>query len=442
MAKPMVARRAALLAPLLLAGCQTFDDWFSTKKEPLPGKREDVRTTQRGLAVDEGAPKVTLPPAVRNAAWPQAGGNPAHLMGHLAANERLAPAWTASIGSGGGYREIILAQPVSADGRVHTMDSDGVVSAFALSTGERLWRVDTKDRKADSTNVGGGLAVDQGIVYATNGLGDILALDAASGETRWRKALAGPGRSSPTVAEGRIFVTTIEDRLQALSTEDGRVLWTHRAATAAAVMLGQPAPAFARGLVVAGFGSGEIAALRADTGSVAWTDELGVARGRGSLADFFSVRGAPVIADGRVLAIGLGGLTTAIDLPSGRRLWERQLAGSDSPWAAGNWMFVLSAEQELAALNTTDGRVAWITALPRFADPEKRKDSLTWFGPILLGDRLIVTGRGEEILSISPYTGEILSRRGLSAAASPVSPIAVDGTLLVVSDDARLLALR
>src|SRR5690349_12501519 len=126
-------RRAALIAPLALGGCGLFDDWFGTKKNPLPGKREAILTARRGLSVDEGTPKVILPPIVRNAAWPQAGGNPAHAMGHLAVNERIATAWTAGIGEGGGYREIIMAQPVSADGVVYTMDSDAVVSAHALA---------------------------------------------------------------------------------------------------------------------------------------------------------------------------------------------------------------------------------------------------------------------------------------------------------------------
>ena len=120
--------------------------------------------------MDEGAPKVTLPPAVRNAAWPQAGGNPAHLMGHLEANDHLVEAWKADIGDGGGYRKIIMAQPVVLNGTVFTMDSDAVVSAFSLAAGKRLWRVDTKPKDLDSTNVGGGLGVDGSTLYADNGL--------------------------------------------------------------------------------------------------------------------------------------------------------------------------------------------------------------------------------------------------------------------------------
>ena len=436
------ARGLALLSPLALGGCGLFDDWFGSSKTPLPGQREPIIPNRRGLAVDDGVPKVVLPPPVRNAAWPQAGGNPSHLMGHVAAGQRLSQAWTADIGAGGGYRRKILAQPVVLDGVVYTMDWAAVVSAFSLSSGARLWRFDTKPEDIDSTNTGGGLAVEPGTLYAVNGVAELVALDAAKGTVRWRRNIGVPARSAPTIAEGRLFVITIEDRLLTLAADDGRTLWSHQASSGPTEMLGQPAPAYARGIVVAGFGSGEIVGLRADSGTLVWTDSLGTARGRGSLADFSSIRGLPVISNGRVFAISMGGLALGLDLPTGRRLWERQVAGEDTPYVAGGWMFVVSASQEIAAISVDDGRVAWVTALPRWENPEKKKDSITWYGPILAGDRLVVTGTSSEALAVSPYTGEILGRQPLSDPAAPVGPVVADGTLLLIADDGRLMALR
>jgi outer membrane protein assembly factor BamB len=438
-----LSRRTALLAaPLVLSGCSLFDDWFGEKKTPLPGKREAVFVDRRGLVVDEGVPKVVLPPAVRNAAWPQAAGNPAHLMGHLAAADHLTEAWKADIGEGGGYRAILMAQPVVLGGTVFTMDSNAEVSAFSLADGQRLWRVDTKPKDDESTNVGGGLGVDGTSLYAINGLSQLVALDVASGKEQWRHDIGVPGRSAPMIADGRLFLVTIEDHLLAFTAADGRQLWTYQAAEPVHALLGQPPPAYSQGLVVAGFGSGELACLRADSGSVVWTDGLGASRGRASIADFLSIRGAPVIDNGQVFAISMGGLLICDDVPTGRRLWERQAAGEDTTYIAGDWMFVISALQELAAVHITDGRIAWITQLPRYEDPDKRKNTLTWYGPLLVSDRLIVTGTSEDALSVSPYTGEILGHLKLSSAAAPFAPVVVDGTVLVVTNDARLIALR
>ncbi|MFL5254989.1 MAG: PQQ-binding-like beta-propeller repeat protein [Rhodopila sp.] len=438
----VITRRAALLAPLAVSGCSWFDDWFSEKKTSLPGKRESIFVDRRSLVVDDTAPKVVLPAAVRNAAWPQAGGNPAHLMGHLAAGDHLAQAWRADIGDGGGYRRILMAQPVVSGGTVFTMDSDAMVSAFTLSDGKRLWRVDTKPKDADSTNVGGGLGLDGTTLYAVNGLSRLAALDVATGQEKWHSDLGVPARSAPTIADGRVFVTTIDDRLLAFTAAEGRQLWAHQASEPVTSMLGQGVPAYYRGLIIAGFGSGELAALRADSGGVVWTDGLGSSRGRASGGDFLSIRAAPVIAGGLVYAISMGGLLVCNDVPTGRRVWERQVAGEDTFAVAGDWMFVISAQQEVAAITVADGKVAWITDLPRWEDPDKRKNTLTWYGPLLVADRLIVTGTSEDALSISPYTGEILGHITLSAAAAPSPPVVAEGTVLVVSNDGRLLALR
>lgn len=441
-----LTRRAALLSPLAalltpLAGCGLYDDWFGTKKTPLPGKRETVAAAQGGLTVDEPPAKVVLPPPVRNAAWPQAGGNPSHLMGHLAVGERLNEAWTADIGDGGGYRQKILAHPVSADGVIYTMDSAGVVSAFQVATGSRLWRFDTLEEKDRSDNVGGGLALDGGTLYACNGLAEVMALDPAKGTVRWRQNTGTPPRSPPTVADGRLFLTTIDNRLLTFATQDGRALWSYQGAAAPTAMLGQSAPAYADGFVVAGFGSGELVACRADSGIVVWTDNLAGSRPGGTVADFSTIRGLITIANGTVFAISVGRLMVSLDLHSGRRLWERTVAGEDSPWVAGDWIFLVSLNQQIAAINAQDGRVAWVAALPRWEDPDKQTGPITWFGPVLASDRLVIASTNEIALAVSPYTGKILGQQKLSGAAS-MGPLVVADTLYIVCDDGRLHALR
>jgi outer membrane protein assembly factor BamB len=436
-----LSRRGAVLLPVALGGCSMFDSWFSDTKEKLPGKRLTVLGTRRGLAVDDTAARVVLPPPVANADWPQAGGTPSHAMGHLQLRDALTPAWRTDIGEGGGYRRKITAQPVVAGGRVFTMDSDAVVTAYDAAAGGRIWRVETQAEDDRSSNVGGGIAVEGGTLYAGTGRAEVLAIETATGKIRWRKPVTTPVRAAPTIAEGRVFVLTLDNQLQALAVDDGHRLWSYQAAQPDTGVLGLPAPAYASGLVVAGFGSGDLVAVRAATGSVAWTDSLAAAGGRTSLLELSAVRGMPVVSDGRVYAGSLGKLTVAMDVRTGRRLWEREIATGDTPWLAGDWLFMLATDGQVAAVSRIDGRVAWLTQLPQFEDEEKKKDPIHWIGPALAGNRLILGSSNALLMTLNPSTGEILGKQDLSGAMS-VAPSVAGGTVFVITDDATLVALR
>lgn len=436
-----LSRRAALALPLGLAGCDMFDSWFGSNKVPLPGRREDVMANQHGLELSSPRLNVGLPAAVTNPEWPQPGGNPAHVMGHLHTPNVLNQAWRVSIGEGGGFREKITAQPLVVGGRVYTMDSNAVVSAFDLRSGARQWRSETKAKKDRSSNVGGGIAIDAGILVATTGRGDVVALDPATGKLRWRQQLGVPARSSPTIADGRIFLVTIEQQLIALAAQDGRKIWSHQASTAQTMVLGEPAPAYANGVVVAGFGSGDLLALRAETGGIVWTDSITAVGGRGSMADISAISAMPVIANDRVYAIGQGGLMVAIDIHTGRRLWEREVAGSQTPWLAGDWVFIVTLEQRAAALNANTGAVAWVSNLPRYKNAKEQKDPIEWFGPVLAAERLVFGGTNKRAIAVSPYDGKILGERKLPEDAS-LAPTVAANTLFLITADGSLLALR
>ncbi len=434
-------RRAALLLPLAAAGCSALDSVFSDTKDPVPGKREGIGEARRGLSVDASDTRaVTVPSPTELPEWPQAGGNATHVVGNVQVSG-LAPAWRASIGEGGGYRAKITAQPVIAAGRVFTMDSDALVSAFDLASGNRIWRTETRDDKDRSTNLGGGLAAVDGKVFATTGRADILALDAGTGVVSWRKSLGVPARSAPTVADGHLYVTTIDDKLLAFDAATGERLWAHQATASATTLLGAASPAVSEGLVVTGFGSGDLVTVRAESGALAWSDSLASARGRNSLVDLSAISGMPVVDRGRVYAIGVGGLLVSLDLRSGRRLWEREVGGSETPWLAGDWLFVQTIDQSLAAISRDDGRVRWITDLPRYDNPDKKRDPLFWVGPVLAGGRLVLVGSNGQALSVDPGDGHILGQQELKGPAA-VAPVAAAGALFIVTDDGTLQAFR
>lgn len=425
----------------LLAGCETLDEIFGERRVKITGERKPVLTLpDRSVEADAEARTLTisLPTPTSRSTWPQLGGEAPHGGGHLAFGTQLRQAWSSSFGSGSAYRRRVTAGPVASADTIFIADADGEVSAFDVSNGSRRWRQDTRPEDERGSGLGAGVAVEGDTVFVATGLSELLALAANDGKVKWRVRLPAPTRGAPAIASGRIFITTLESQILALSAEDGRQLWQYRAQPILTVPLGLPPPAIAGDTVVAGFPSGEILAFRVNDGRVIWSDSLAAAGG-GSLADVASVRAAPVIASGRVMAIGMGGVGVSIDLRTGRRIWEREFGGTEMPWLAGGWLFGVTDMGEVAALHGETGQARWAVSLRPSATEGRPREPVQLSSPILAGGRLLVGTSKAELVSVNPMNGEIMGRQRLSAPLA-LPMIIVGGRLILATEDGNLAA--
>lgn len=437
-----VAARFAAVAVLLtsLPGCGI---WFGeVDNPPLPGERVSVMMHQRALTPDPtlSATPIALPRPQRNPEWPQAGGYANHAMHHLWIADTPDRAWRADIGTSPSKGQPRLPPPVAARGRVFAMDAEHRISAYDAAAGQRLWQVSIRPR-GERDLITGGIAYENGRMFAAGGFAEVVALDAETGAEVWRTPVDAPIHGPPTVRDGRVFAITLADTLYALQTTDGAELWTYQSVGEVASLVGTAAPAVDQNIVVAGFRSGELVALRANTGRELWNDSLASRRRTDEVANISQIAAAPVIDRGRVFAIGNGGVMVAVDLNTGRRIWETGIGGLNRPWVAGNHLYVITDNNELVSLSRDNGGIHWIVELPAWENPEKRRGPLLWSGPVLVGDRLVVTSSRGEALALSPYSGRTLGSIEVAQRIS-VSPIAADGSLFFLSDDAMLLAYR
>jgi outer membrane protein assembly factor BamB len=123
------------------------------------------------------------------------------------------------------------------------------------------------------------------------------------------------------------------------------------------------------------------------------------------------------------------------------RVWERKIGGIQSPWLAGDFIYLLSNENKLVCLTKADGLIVWIAELRKYEDMEDQEDLIIWSGPALAGDRLILTGSHGLALAISPYTGRLLGRLEMPGPVR-VEPIVAGDTIYILTDEADLIALR
>jgi len=433
----------AVIMAGLLAGCGAFKG-DGPKKTPTVGNRVAILSKiQDGAKVDPalaGVP-VALPAAQVNAEWAQAGGSASKSYGNLALPDNPVRAWTASI-AGSSSKQRLAAAPVVGGGRLFAYDTDGVLHAFDAASGARAWTHSFKVKGDGSSSVfGGGAGYDDGKVYVTTGVGEVAALDAATGSELWRVQLPGPLRGSPTISFGALYVMTQDNQIIAMNLSDGTVLWTEAASTGQSGVFGVAAPAAGQGTVIAGFSSGELIAYRYENGRNLWADALARTSISTSVGTLTDVDADPIIDSGAVYALGQGGRMAAYELVTGQRIWELNLAGISTPAVAGNWVFVLTDDAKVLAIARTSGKVRWIADLPLYRKVKKEKGEIYWSGPVLAGGKLWLTNTNGGVYTVDAETGQSMPFADLDKPIS-LAPVVANQMLYILDDSGKITAYR
>lgn len=405
---------------------------FATKEKPLPGTRIPVIQAAEKIPGDlANADKpIVLPPPRANDGWTQPGGQANNAPGHLALASAVRQTWSADAGTGSSSSGKLTASPIVYDGRVYTIDAAARVSAFALSGGSAVWRTNvTPEKEKSEKGYGGGIAADNGRVYAATGFGTVVALEPQSGKKIWEKSVGVPVRASPTAAADRVFVVTTEGRMICLNGADGNEVWSFRGLPDKTSIMSNPSPAVEGEVVVVPFPSGDIVALRVSDGSQVWQESLARTKSASAIASL-SDAARPAIDQGMVFAVGHGGRMIANQARTGERMWSLNVPGTQTPWVAGDSVFVVDTTGQLMAITRRDGKIQWTTKL----------QGTTWSGPTLAGGFLWLASNKGQLTAVEASTGKVVSTQDLGGPVY-IAPVVAGGRMFIMTDKAKLIAL-
>jgi outer membrane protein assembly factor BamB len=268
--------------------------------------------------------------------------------------------------------------------------------AVDAASGEERWRVELGPGSVANLPLP---AVADGVVYAGGGEGILLAVDAASGQERWRLAVGGEAIGAPSVSGGLVFVTAAADigagnaELVAVDAAGGTERWR--------VAVGnQPlyaAPATDGELVyVPGQGEDEMAALfalEAASGTERWRYDTGG-----------FVIGNPATAEGRVF-VATNHALIGLDAATGQEVWrveEVESGLSAPPPAIADGVVYVFAGRVDAIANTESGVVLAVEV----ASGSERWRYDTGFAPSQLGAWDLAVAEG---LVVVPGAGFLLA---------------------------------
>ena len=283
----------------------------------------------------------------------------------------------------------------------------------------------------------------------------VVALDAATGATRWQHAYhapllhdgyfdvwlnsAGPGPySSPLLADGSLFTIGVNGHLHALDAGTGALRWSHNLVDAFDLddynAFASSPIAYGENIIQPLGGSGRgVVAFDRQTGAVAWRSP-----------DFDLAPGSPLLidVDGQTQLVVLGQQeVVGLDPQDGRRLWSHPHANelglniSVPLWGPGNTLFVSSAYDggsRMIHLNRggqrTTASEAWFNGRMR-----------VHFGNALRIGNLILGSTGDLgpafVSALDAETGEEVWRERTFARAHLLD---AGGILVIVDEDGEI----
>lgn len=431
-----------------LSACNSLPRFGNSKAKEAAAEDKAGRITM--VLADEAikpnpelaAVEIVLPEPERIEAWTQSGATAAKVVGHVTAAPQLAVAWRTSVGKGSDRKSAVTTPPVTSETTIYTLDADQTVYATDLNTGRTQWKKSLKGTtKRDKSALGGGLAVAGDTLIVASGFGFVAALDASNGAEKWKQEMGAPMTGAPTIKDGRIFVASNNNEIFAMSLETGATEWSDQAISESARVLGSSSPAAVEDFLIAPYSSGEIIAYLASNGRRLWTDAISQAGRFTPISEINDIGSRPILSGGLVFASSQSGVTVAIDGRSGTRIWAIATGSTQAPALAGQFMFILGIDDTLSAINPATGEAYWVTPLPKFKNEKKKKNQISYSGPIVASGRILVASSTGELLAFSPQTGQQTGSVKLGSTTY-LEPIAVQDKLLILTDEAKLIAIH
>lgn len=304
------------------------------------------------------------------------------------------------------------------DDRVYAGSKDGWFYAFEPG-GEVVWKA--KLGATSSLPL-----VDGQRLYLGTDDGQLLAVNAATGEVLWRYASRAPVLEPPVIAGELILFANESDEVYALDRHDGTLRWKYEVETPEEFTLrGHAGVAVSGDLAFTGFADGTLVALRTATGSVAWLSSL---QGKGER--FIDVDATPIVIGKTVYAASSAGGVYALDTETGGVRWQLPAEGVGALATDGERLYAAAAETGIYALDL-GGNILWRQGTRGGGEPAQ---------PVVDGDYLIYALSEAGLFVADKRTGEVHQFFDPGYGISS-TPTVARGRAYVVSNSAILYAM-
>ncbi len=334
--------------------------------------------------------------------------------------------WSASVGDGAdGY--YLKLTPAAGNGLIFAADRDGDVVALEMETGRRHWKTDTGKR------LSGGPGYGQGLVLVGSRDGEVIALSDEDGEMLWTAEISSEVLAAPKADLGVVVARTVDGKVYGLDASSGQRLWVYERAVPLLTLRGTSSPQLARGLAIIGFDGGILCALDITDGSLIWERRISLPTGRTTLDRVVDIDADPIIMDGVIYVVTYQGRLAVVELDSGKIGWVRDLSSHAGIGVDDDHVYLTDEESALWALDRYTGNSVW-------KQDQLMGRSLT--APVSIGDYVVIGDFEGYLHWLNRKDGSLAGRVRLDRSAILATPFVINDILFAYSSDGALAGYK
>ncbi len=304
---------------LSLSGCSTISGWFEFDDEDDPTQPAELQDIDEKVEIDSLWSRGSL--------WGGIGD-----------------------GQGDGFYRL---RPALNDGVLYIASADGEVMALDAAEGKELWEVEL------DVDLSGGVGAYGDSLFVGASDGSVLRLNAENGEVIWQQEVSGEVLAPPQGDGNVVIAQTYDGKLIGMDYDSGNKLWTYSSNVPVLTIRGTSTPILMNGMAFAGFANGRVVAFKADTGAVAWEVRVAIAQGRSEIERIVDIDGTMAISGNELYAASYQGRVVAIDIASGRKLWQQNVSTFSGVSTAFSNVYVADEDGTLYAFLKSGQGLRW-----------------------------------------------------------------------------------
>ncbi|MEJ2044265.1 MAG: PQQ-binding-like beta-propeller repeat protein [Reinekea sp.] len=276
------------------------------------------------------------------------------------------------------------------------------------------------------------LGVDGQDIVVLDRQGRVAAYD-HDFQQRWSLTLNALSVEAPLLTDSRLFVQTIDGRINAIERITGRLLWVYQDAEPNLTLTGTSTPVLINTdsgpAIVSGLANGKVVALSVVDGSVIWEYRIARATGRSDVSRLVDVDAQVTNLGDRLVVSGYQGDLVVIDNRSGQVLQAKNFSSYRSVAVTDNAWFGVDAQSHLVALNPLTLEVLWTNS-----DFEYRQLSEV----LVSGDYIVVSDAEGFMHVVDSSSGEWLGSRHIDWRGAKTDPVAFGHGILMQGYSTRV----